>query len=134
MKLIFEIDGKDIEDLGGFFEAFSRVVIPGVEWGKNLDAFDEVLGGEFGTPREGFVLIWKKAEHSKTSLGYPETVRWYQANLIKCHPSSREFILEKIADSESAKGPTLFDLLVEIIRDHGAGGRYENDGVELHLC
>lgn len=55
-KQIYEIDGKDFTSLDGFYDAISSQVIPGVAWGRNLDAFNDILRGGFGTPREGFVL------------------------------------------------------------------------------
>ena len=35
--------------------------------------------------------------------------------------------------SRTALGPTLFDEIVEIIREHGPGGREPEDGVILEL-
>ncbi len=41
-KSVYEIDGCDFATLEEFFDAVSRVLIPGAEWGHNLDAFDSV--------------------------------------------------------------------------------------------
>jgi RNAse (barnase) inhibitor barstar len=65
----YEIDGRDFSTLDGFYGEISRVLIPGADWGRNLDAFDDVLYGGFGTPDEGFVLIWKNHELSRDVLG-----------------------------------------------------------------
>ena len=65
----YEIDGRDFSTLDGFYDEISRVLIPGVFWGRNLDAFDDVLYGGFGTPDEGFALIWKNHELSRDVLG-----------------------------------------------------------------
>lgn len=39
-----------------------------------------------------------------------------------------------IEAAEAQTGPTIFDWLVEIVRDHGAGGAESGDGVELVLA
>jgi RNAse (barnase) inhibitor barstar len=101
----YEIDGRDFSTLDEFFEVISRVLIPEAWWGHNLDAFNDILRGEFGTPEGGFVLRWKNSALSRERLGsFKEGVE-----------------------------PTVFELLVEIIRVHGAGGAEAEDGVELVL-
>ncbi|MFI7283288.1 hypothetical protein ACIBOV_23795 [Micromonospora chersina] len=50
-----------------------------------------------------------------------------------CHPSHRASITARISDARRGEGPTLFDELVEIIRDHGAGGDESEDGIVLEL-
>jgi hypothetical protein len=45
----YEIDGADFSTLDEFYDEISRVVIPEVYWGRNLDAFDDILSGGFGT-------------------------------------------------------------------------------------
>ncbi len=57
----YEIDGTNFSNLDGFYAEIGRVLIPGVYWGRNLDAFDDILRGGFGTPEEGFVLVWKNS-------------------------------------------------------------------------
>src|SRR6266571_5295179 len=75
MKRVYEIDGQRFSTLEEFYEEISRVLIPGAGWGRNLDAFNGILRGGFGTPDEGFRLVWRNAEASPVRLGYPETVR-----------------------------------------------------------
>lgn len=41
----YEIDGKNFSTLEEFYEEISRVLFPGAEWGRNLDAFNEILRG-----------------------------------------------------------------------------------------
>lgn len=55
----YEIDGARFSTLEEFFDEVSRVLIPGVFWGHNLDAFNDILRGGFGTPEEGFSLVWR---------------------------------------------------------------------------
>jgi RNAse (barnase) inhibitor barstar len=65
----YEIDGARFSDVAGFYEEVSRVLLSGAKWGRNLDAFSDILSGGFGTPEEGFVLRWRNSERSKQQLG-----------------------------------------------------------------
>ena len=52
-KSVYEIDGCDFATLEEFFDAVSRVLIPGAEWGHNLDGAEksqEVPGTFPGSP------------------------------------------------------------------------------------
>ena len=133
MKPTCEIDGRTFWTLEEFYEVISRVLVPGADWGRNLDAFNDILRGGFGTPDGGFVLRWKNAALSRERLGYPETVRQLRLRLRRCHPSNRASVAAKIQDAERGVGPTVFDWLVDILRVHGEGGREAADGVELQL-
>jgi RNAse (barnase) inhibitor barstar len=93
----FEIDGANFSTLDEFYEEISRVLVPGVYWGRNLDAFNDILRGGFGTPSGGFTLRWKNHELSRARLG------------------------------------RRFDTLLEIVREHGAGGKEAADNVTLSL-
>jgi len=59
MKTRIEIDGANFASLEEFYAEVSRKLIPEADWGRNLDAFNDVLRGGFGTPEDGFVLVWK---------------------------------------------------------------------------
>jgi RNAse (barnase) inhibitor barstar len=133
-KRVYEIDGTDFTSLDGFYDAISKKLIPSAVWGRNLDAFNDILRGGFGTPREGFVLRWKNAALSRVRLGYPETIRQLRSQLAKCHSDNRGRIAEELARAEAHEGRTVFDWLVEIIQVHCAGGAEQDDGVELELC
>ena len=119
--------------LEGFYDEISRVLIPGAYWGRNLDAFNDILRGGFGTPKGGFVLIWKNSQISRERLGYSETVRQLQKQLETCHPSNRTRVAHEIDEARHGRGSTIFDELLEIISVHSLGGREEKDGVELVL-
>lgn len=54
-KKIYEIDGAHFSTLEDFYDEISRVLIPGAYWGRNLDAFNDILRGGFSTPEEGFI-------------------------------------------------------------------------------
>jgi len=133
MKQTYVIDGGRFSTLDGFFDEISRVLVPECWWGKNLDAFNDVLRGGFGTPEGGFILRWENSETSRQELGYAETVRQLRLRLERCHPTNRSHIASQVRDAEKNIGPTVFDWLVEIIRGHGAGGTEAGDGVELEL-
>ncbi|MCP3977199.1 MAG: hypothetical protein GY720_22140 [bacterium] len=45
-----------IDNLEGLWDEVTRSLIPGAEWGRNLDAFNDILRGGFGTPEDGFVV------------------------------------------------------------------------------
>ena len=100
----YEIDGNRFSTLDEFFLEISRVLIPGIEWGHNLDAFNDILRGGFGTPDEGFVLRWKNSKISMESLA------------------------ERRDDGE-----TVYETLVQIIKAHGPKGAEPNDAVDLIL-
>ncbi len=89
-KAVYEIDGLDFATVDEFFGVVSRVLIPGAEWGRNLNAFNDILRGGFGTPETGFILRWKNSTVSRERLGYAETVRLLERHWTRCHPSNRE--------------------------------------------
>ncbi len=132
-KQIFEIDGRNFSTLEAFYDEINRVLIPDAEWGHNLDAFNDILRGGFGTPDEGFVLRWNNAAISRERLGYPETIRQLEQRLERCHPLNRPHVMRELERAKAQQGSTVFDWLIEIIRDHGSGGEQEQDAVELLL-
>ena len=133
LRTKYEIDGTRFSTLEEFFDEVSRVVIPDVLWGHNLDAFNDILRGGFGTPEEGFVLVWKQSDVSRKNLSFQETVRQLQLRLARCHPSNREFVARDLDSAIRNEGSTVFDWLVEIIRLHGPGGAEAEDNIELDL-
>lgn len=131
---VYEIDGRDFATLEEFYGVIGRVLIPGAAWGRNLDAFNDILRGGFGTPDGGFLLRWVHSALSRERLGYPETVRQLERRLARCHPLNRPSVSEALERARRGDGPTVFDWLVEIIEAHGEGGAEEEDGVELILA
>jgi len=108
-------------------------LIPEAKWGHNLDAFNDILRGGFGTPEGGFILRWKNSAVSRERLGYPETVRQLDRRLTRCHPRNRQAVGQELDRARLGVGPTVFDWLVEIIEIHCTGGMEQEDGVELVL-
>lgn len=132
VKPVVEIDGAQFSTLEAFFVHFEQVALC-ARWGRNLDAFNDVLRGGFGTPEGGFVLCWKNHELSKQRLDHTETARQLRIRLVHCHPTHIESVQAKLALALQGEGPTVFDWLIEIIRDHSADGAEPEDGVELRL-
>jgi RNAse (barnase) inhibitor barstar len=130
----YEIDGTTFNTLEAFYDEISRVLIPGAEWGHNLDAFNDILRGGFGTPENGFTLRWLNHDVSRRRLGYAETARQLELRLQRCHPSNRERFAAELRSARAHSGPTVFDWLVEIIRVHGRGGAEAKNRVELVLA
>jgi RNAse (barnase) inhibitor barstar len=130
-KLEYLIDGRDFATLEEFYDVVSGVLVPGAYWGRNLDAFNDILRGGFGTPEGGFVLRWVNSDLSRQRLGYEETVRQLENRLKRCHASNRQYVGEELDRARRGIGPTVFDWLVEIIHHHSTGGAEQDDGVEL---
>ena len=132
-KKIYEIDGHHFSTLEEFYQEISHVLIPGAHWGHNLDAFNDILRGGFGTPEAGFILRWKNSDISRQRLGYAETVRQLSLRLERCHPTNKPDVKADLEQAKKAEGATVFDWLVEIVQIHSVGGEEEEDGVELVL-
>jgi RNAse (barnase) inhibitor barstar len=133
-KITYEIDGIRFGTLEAFYDEISRVLIPGAEWGHNLDAFNDILRGGFGTPEGGFVLRWVNAELSRERLGHAETVRQLEQRLERCHPSNRPSVARDLEQARRGEGPTVFDWLLDILAVHTAEGCEKEDSVELVLA
>jgi RNAse (barnase) inhibitor barstar len=129
----YVLDGNKITSLEAFYDQISERLIPNADWGRNLDAFDDILYGGFGTPQGGFILRWTHSEIAREHLGYPETVRQLKSRLERCHPTNRESVRAQLAQAQQGKGPTVFDWLVEIIRDHGRDSEQSGNSVSLVL-
>jgi RNAse (barnase) inhibitor barstar len=129
----YVLDGSRITSLEAFYDQVSERLIPGANWGRNLDAFNDILRGGFGTPEEGFVLRWTDSEVSRASLSHVETVRQLEKRLEHSDPSNREGVRADLIQAQKGQGTTVFDWLVEIIQTHGTGGDEAEDNVSLVL-
>jgi RNAse (barnase) inhibitor barstar len=132
-KKIYEIDGAAFSTLEEFFEEISNKVIPGADWGRNLDAFNDILRGGFGTPEDGFIIKWLNSDISKERLGYSETVRQLDKRLKRCYFSNLEYVTKELEEAKKGNGSIVFEWLVEIIQIHCPGGEESEDGVVLCL-
>jgi RNAse (barnase) inhibitor barstar len=113
-KKIYEINGQHFSTLEEFYDEISRVLIPGAYWGRNLDAFNDILRGGFGTPEEGFILRWKNSDISRQRLGYAETERQLTLRLKHCHPSNKQLVTSDLEQAKKERGATVFDWLIEM--------------------
>lgn len=126
-KQIYEIDGLSFSTLTGFAGEFSQKLNLSSQWRGNLDAFNDILRGGFGTPAAGFVLRWKNSELSRQRLGYAETSRWLEERIRSGQPSTIAHFKQKLKLAQRNEGPTLFDWLIEIIQAE------EHSAIELRL-
>jgi RNAse (barnase) inhibitor barstar len=129
---VLVIDGASFRDFEGFQREFSAL-LEDYTWHGNLDAFNDILRGGFGTPETGWVLRWLNSDLSRRALGYEATLERLEARLKACHPSNVDHFRQRIDMARRGEGPTLFDEIVEIIRVHGPGGEEQEDGVVLEL-
>ena len=129
---VLVIDGARFSDFDGFTREFSRLLV-NYTWRGNLDAFNDLLRGGFGTPENGWVLRWLNSDLSRSALGYEATIQRLERVLLTCHPSHRLNIEDRIRQARRGQGPTLFDEIVQIIREHGPGGRESEDSIVLEL-
>lgn len=132
-KPTFIIEGDRVSTLEEFYDEVERVLIPGVAWGRNLDALSDILRGGGGTPEGGFVLVWRQSGLSRQRLGYAETVRQLELRAAHGHPSLRQALVEQLEQAKRGRGSTVFDWLVEIIQEHGPGDEEAESGVDLRL-
>jgi RNAse (barnase) inhibitor barstar len=112
------IDGTKFNTLEGFYDHVSEALIPGHDWGHNLDAFNDILSGGFGTPKGGFRLIWLNSSKSRLDLGFGETVRQLQVRARNCHPTNIPDVLARLQKAQNSQGTTVYDWLLEILKEH----------------
>ena len=66
---VFVIDGNNFDDIGSFYNECETVFgIKKGSWGRNLDAFNDVLRGGFGnipSNNGNYILVWKNSKRSK---------------------------------------------------------------------
>lgn len=124
-KKAYRIDGRRFSTLAEGAAEFTRVFELTMPWNGNLDAFNDILRGGFGTPEAGFILVWQNSKISRECLGYGETLRWLESRVHDCHPSNIASIQNRITAARQRQGKTLFDTLIDIIREH--------DDIELRL-
>lgn len=79
------------------------------------------------------MLKWVNSDSSRLALSYDAMARWLEQILLTCHPSHRASIEARVSNAQRGQGQTLFDMIVEIIYDHGPGGSESEDGIILEL-
>ena len=120
------IDGNRFNNLTGFYDEVERVLTKDLNWkiGRNLDAFNDVLRGGFGVHEygESLEITWINFKKSKRDFGYPATVKHYEQMLERCHPANIPYVTEKLEAAKGCTGPTLMDIITEIILDTDNSG------------
>ncbi|PZR09088.1 MAG: barnase inhibitor [Archangium gephyra] len=106
------IDGSRFDGLEGFWDEVTRALFDGQRWGRNLDAFADLL--EPGRP-----VRWLHGSRSREQLGHEETARWLEERLAKVHPSNRKTFELRLAAARRGEGQTLFDTLTDVMRERG---------------
>lgn len=119
MTVTYVINGSEVTGLERFWDLIGEAVNgPGGYFGRNLDAFADCLSGGMGTPEDNdFVIEWRDHTLSARALGHEETVRHLRRLTARAHPDNLPLLRERIARAEQGRGPTLFDELVDIIRE-----------------
>ncbi|WP_393062148.1 barstar family protein [Streptomyces sp. LN549] len=119
MTVTYVIDGSEVTGPERFWDVIGEAVNgPGGYFGRNLDAFADCLSGGMGTPDDGdFVIEWRDHALSARALGHEETARYLRGLVGRAHASNQQRLLAESAQAAEGLGPTLFDRLVEIIRD-----------------
>lgn len=117
------LDGEKFSDLEGFYAEISRLLgSPDGKPVRNLDAFNDLLRGGFGTDAyEPLEIRWLHADKSRQDLGHEATAAYLKKALERCHPSNRERMEQRLAAAENGRGPTLFDRIVSIMRRSDSG-------------
>ena len=105
-----EIDGTRFSDFLGFVEEVSRQLLDH-HWAGNLDAFNDILS-------EGYDIVWFRSDLSRKRLGHDAMAAHLESVLTSCHPSNRREVRRELRAARRGEGPTLFDMLVEIIEPH----------------
>jgi RNAse (barnase) inhibitor barstar len=114
------INGNNFSDLQSFYDETVNVLTVDFadKFGRNMNAFDDILLGGFRKfeYQETINLIWKNAEKSKKDLGWPETIKYIEDKLKKCHPSNIKSIENDLKLAKEGKGQTLFEIIVDRIK------------------
>ncbi|MFB3891681.1 MAG: barnase inhibitor [Phycisphaerae bacterium] len=130
-KVSLVLDGRNLCDFSGFCAEFNGAVTATMNatWHGNLDAFNDFLYGPYndctGSMTPG-IPIWRNSHLSRVNLGHQAMVQWLERTLETCHQSNRVHAATRLEAARSGLGPTLFDMLVEIIPNN-------SEYVELRL-
>src|ERR1700704_5060898 len=116
------INGANLSSLDSFYDEVEKNFTQGLDWkiGRNLDAFNDVLRGGFGVydSEDQIKLIWVNTIKSKLDLWFGETVKYLEKKLKTCHPANRESVKVDLELARQQRGATLFEIIVEMIKEH----------------
>jgi RNAse (barnase) inhibitor barstar len=119
-QVVFVIDGENFSTTKEFFNEIERVMRV-TDWGRNLDAFNDVLRGGFGDipMSTNYTIVWRNSQVSRKRLGHEYRLYQLQQRKQTAHESWHDQIDQEIEQVKQGKGTTTFDELVEIIKRHG---------------
>lgn len=117
-KARLTVDGAAFDTLDGAAAEFTRALRFTTPWEGSLDALNDLLYGGFGTPRDGFVLVWRNAGLSRECLGVAATLAWLDARIAHGRPYDVALLTARREALLRGEGQTLFDTIVEIIGEH----------------
>jgi RNAse (barnase) inhibitor barstar len=112
----YVIDGAEFASLDGFYDHVGTALGLGHGWGRNLNAFNDVLAWPALGRGGRYDLVWRNSEISRALLGHDAMADWLEKQGRLCHPSSVANLVKMLEAAKRREGPTLFDTLVEIIR------------------
>ena len=118
MPRVVEIDGRDFRTLDEFFEVVGAALAPGQAWGKNLDAFNDLLCWPLARDPEPYVLVWRRSNLSRRRLNHGEAERHLEEVIRSASGKPSAWQAERLARAGRCEGPAAFDWLVEINARH----------------
>ena len=118
MATEYVVDGAACTSLEATAAEFTRALALDLAWHGNLDALNDFLNGGFGTPDEGFVLVWRGSAAARRGLGYEATALWFEERSHDAHSTNREGFRLRATQAREETGETLFAMIVAIINGH----------------
>lgn len=122
LTLQIELQGKEITDIPSFYSQINDLLMGEKDWklSNSLDAFDDLLYGAYSKWKDYDLLeiIWHDIETSKENLGYQCTLNYYRSKIFPGSPFNISLFKQKIEELKKDKGPSYFDILIEIIESH----------------
>jgi hypothetical protein len=113
------IDGANFTNFIEFTQEFNRAFADiGANWNGNLDAFNDYLDWPTLETDGKYRLIWRHSGVSRQRLGYSEAAIWLRERMQHCHPTNVAHFTTRLLAAKQRQGPTLFDDLISIIREH----------------
>lgn len=116
------INGNNFNGIEQFYIEIAKKLSKDLTWNTchNLDVFSDLLRGGFGIHEYGepITILWENSSKSKSDLGFNATVQYYKNILMECHISNIDNIKSLLENAENEKGDTLFDIIIETIKEH----------------
>ena len=117
------IEGAAMTDIAAFYREINRVMMDGEsrQIGDSLDALSDLLYGGFGaiSGQEKVRLVWRDIGVAQAALGIEATLAYYRAKLTRPGVYNIDTAQRAIDALEQGKGQTYFDIVLEIIGEHG---------------